>query len=172
MIEYILSKLQYLFMIFVVLFLCAFPLTNLFAENNIPLSFNELNSQNHELIAKKWDRQPVAIRGFLYSTSDGFWILSPEPTIKSCCLGTVEKAHQQIAIEFNTTPPTSASHQPVTLEGLFFFTPRSYDKSPKIPLYQLKQARIATETSTPFLWILVVLGIFAVLSWGFSLKKT
>ncbi len=41
----------------------------------------------------------IALRGFLYLAEDGRWILSPEPHLKTCCVGSQNKIAQQIVLD-------------------------------------------------------------------------
>ena len=42
--------------------------------------------------------EKLALKGFLYQTGEGNWILSNEPHLKSCCLGKKELQHTQIQL--------------------------------------------------------------------------
>jgi hypothetical protein len=51
----------------------------------------------------KWEQlndtkegESLSLKGFLYQTAEGSWILSANPHLKSCCIGCSEKQHSQI----------------------------------------------------------------------------
>jgi hypothetical protein len=62
--------------------------------NPIPASFQELSQQD-------FLNREVTIRGFLYLKEDGNWILAAEPNLKTCCLGSTQKAKSQIILDSN-----------------------------------------------------------------------
>ncbi len=67
---------------------------NLSASEDIDmLDFHYLNDSSK---VQRWNGKRVKIRGFLYSNQKNEWILSSEPNLKSCCVGSKEKAKQQI----------------------------------------------------------------------------
>ena len=119
MIEYILAKMQYLFMFFAILLCFFFQFPGLFAENPICLSFNELQSLTPEKMAEIHNGHPVSMRGFLYQIPQGAWILSSEPNLKSCCLGSPHRVKEQIAVSFESPPPLPPQGQVITLEGIY-----------------------------------------------------
>lgn len=60
----------------------------------------QINSEikSWEQLQKGQEGDDCALTGFLYKAPDGSWILSPNPQLKSCCLGRVEKEPSQIAL--------------------------------------------------------------------------
>jgi hypothetical protein len=46
----------------------------------------------------------IKIRGFLYLSPSGDWILAAEPDLKSCCIGSKSKANQQIFLDGHFDP--------------------------------------------------------------------
>lgn len=57
----------------------------------------------------------VEIRGFLYESEAGEWILDREPALKSCCRGSMERRGQQLYIE--GWEGEKAPKRALTLEG-------------------------------------------------------
>ena len=65
------------------------------------VNFDEL-----ALLQEECDRQEgclIQINGFLYSTPDNKIILSPEPNLKSCCVGSRTKRSKQILLSGSST---------------------------------------------------------------------
>lgn len=78
----------------------------------------------------------VEIRGFLYRQDNGDFYLSPEPNLKSCCVGSVAKKSSQIRVEgIGVMPP----------EG--FSSLVAGDLTVGIDGYRLKNARVVEETT-------------------------
>ena len=109
-----------------------------------PLAFHELSQQ-------QLDQKHIKIRGFLYQTANGKWILADEPNLKSCCIG--KKAAQQIFLEDFQAPPLSNSV--VEIAGFLTFEPswNSHGKMEK--LYVLKNAVILPPEDNPYCWVLL-----------------
>jgi hypothetical protein len=59
---------------------------------------NESAMTSFENIHEISDSQEIEIRGFLYQSDKGLWILGAEPNLKSCCVGSAHKASSQIAL--------------------------------------------------------------------------
>lgn len=91
------------------------------------------------------ETQEIQIRGFLYKISDKY-VLAKEPELKSCCIGTASKTHEQIFI-LGEFPETSYA---LTLQGHLQVRP-VYDLEGRlIELYHLDNAQIVPH-ETP-LW--------------------
>lgn len=63
----------------------------------------------------KHHNKDVQIRGFLQKTSDNFFILSPEPDLKSCCIGKKGKIH----IHVTGLQNAPATKKALTIQGRF-----------------------------------------------------
>ncbi|MBN9377298.1 MAG: hypothetical protein BGO14_09400 [Chlamydiales bacterium 38-26] len=83
-------------MIGILFWICAFqlvaesPLTN---KSHL-IGFQDLKSES------QWIDKSIQIKGFLSHDQDQ-WLISPEPHLKSCCMGIKEKVHQQIYLDIN-----------------------------------------------------------------------
>jgi hypothetical protein len=110
--------------------------------------------------------QKVQISGFAYQAKNGQWILSPDPQLKSCCIGSVAKAQQQIVLEgtFFSLPPAKA----LIIEGDLVI-----DSSQSIGYYSLYDIKILNDSSTPWKTISVLAGISIIASGAyiFNYKK-
>ncbi|MFN0064630.1 MAG: hypothetical protein ACKVOH_00150, partial [Chlamydiales bacterium] len=49
--------------------------------------------------ASQVSEDKAQIKGFLFATSDGKWVLSQEPNLKTCCVGKPTKSESQIFLE-------------------------------------------------------------------------
>ncbi len=58
----------------------------------------------------------VELKGFLFRTEGGAWILSSEPNLKSCCVGAGHKTSSQITLlgDFSDCSP----HKPLETRGI------------------------------------------------------
>ena len=79
------------------------------------LAFSDLDRMDGEGVLQ--DGQPVRITGFLYTTPDSRTILSPEPNLKSCCVGSSTKRSRQILLDGGGTA-FEQSDRAVTVEGV------------------------------------------------------
>ena len=127
----------------------------LHAEGTIT-SFQELTFANHGIEQlKKIDSQHIRIRGFLYATPEGHYILAAQPNLRSCCVTTLSKADQRI--EIRGLGAISIPMRPVILEG-FLKTNPEYSKEGKlIGLYTLENAQLIYEKETSFFRILIII---------------
>lgn len=98
-----------------------------------PTEINFLNTEEFSDL----NGQLVAIRGFLYESSESQVILAAEPNLKSCCVGNASKRQKQLLIHGNIHPTTSNSA--ITLQGnLIVATGDSFP-------FRLENAEIAPE---------------------------
>lgn len=139
------------------LLLACFMFLSILLEGSEALSFNDLIL--HDTSQSSYHHREVKIRGFLYYTQEKGWILAPEPNLKSCCLGNLEKINQQIFV--SEMPTLKQSNQAVVVEGTY---QRKLVEGRWI--HQLANARILEETKSYWSLGVFVLGMIA-----FSLYK-
>jgi len=139
---------------------------------NAPISFLTFHDLSHgyeewvshheiplELLVRQGEN--VKIRGFLHQGNEGNWILSAEPNLKSCCVGTFSKKGSQVFVKdfLLKEAPLNA----VALVGEFQIeaTSSSY-------FYMLKEARLNEEPT--FLSYALMFGLSFILVIFLSLK--
>jgi formylglycine-generating enzyme required for sulfatase activity len=83
------------------------------AEPPISVRFDQLRK-----LGSTYDHREIRIRGFLYQSTKGEWILAEEPNLKTCCIGSPNKAHAQIHL--NKGFEGVVSSLPVLIKGTFF----------------------------------------------------
>jgi len=141
--------------------------------NPLPLTFHEFSKLNLEEAETLHNRE-ITIRGFLYATQDGRWILSSEPNLKTCCVGSAHKAKDQIFLDstFKDIPSSGV----VQVQGLLMVVPQWDDKQTLLRLYQLKNARTLEEKerNQGFLFGVIGMAFLGILGllWVFTGKKT
>jgi hypothetical protein len=89
----------------------------------------------------------VQIRGFLYQSLDSKWILSSEPNLKSCCVGSSKKIAHQIAISGNI--PQGILARSVTVIGAFSIHPLWNEEGELTQLYTITNAKVIPESGWP-----------------------
>jgi hypothetical protein len=82
----------------------------------------------------------VTLRGFLYKTTNGSWVLSQEPNLKSCCVGAQSKVMKQIYL-FGELPDV-ASSAVAEVTGRFKVEPHYSDKGTLTQYYTLEDVVI------------------------------
>lgn len=97
------------------IFLAFFMIVNsIHADEPIALNFDLLRDSAflHQIVGQK-----VKIRGFLFPLDSNLSILSSEPHLKTCCIGSQDKSDQQIFLigDFEKVP----RGQRVEFEGVF-----------------------------------------------------
>lgn len=141
-----------------VFLLCLFSISH-FAFGTIPksLSFKDLQISIENIkpdldLQSSFDslaalhNQEVKIRGFLYETPEGKWILAAQPNLKTCCLGSQQKLSQQIFIE-KSLGSKMDNKVPVNIQGRFLINPIWDNQNKLTQLYQIKEAVILPEKS-------------------------
>lgn len=73
-------------------------------------------------IGAKHTGHEVQVRGFLYRANDGRWILSDQPGLKSCCVGSASKIQSQVVVDGPLEFEGSA--RPVVLKGTLSVHPQ------------------------------------------------
>jgi hypothetical protein len=90
------------------------------------------------------DRE-IKVSGFLYRDQAGHWILSSEPNLKTCCVGTARKMWEQIIVAGNIEE--TAKGQVYALEGKLVVDPLWQDSELK-RIYRLDEARIVSDSKS------------------------
>lgn len=80
----------------------------------------------------------IIIRGFLYHISDEISILSAEPNLKSCCIGSDSKRLQQVIVYGDDLP--TQNNLAVTLSGSLFSEKSHYG-------YRLSDAKTVKDNT-------------------------
>lgn len=101
----------------------------------------------------------VTLRGFLYQTPEGVWVLSQEPNLKSCCVGSASKVMNQLYVDGNF--PDVPAGQVVSLSGVFKVDPKYTNEGKLTQYYTLSEAAIQ-QNEYPYSTILWV-GIAVIL---------
>ncbi len=101
----------------------------------IKLSFTDL-SQMKESQFSNWNGKVVSVRGFLYQSDEGKWILASTPNLKTCCVGKGTKALSQIQVEGDLETPSAG--RAVNLQGTFKVNPKYDQQGHLLGLYELK----------------------------------
>lgn len=89
------------------------------ADANVyDLDFHALKDQSRMEFIKG---RKVKIRGFLYSKGKNEWVLAADPNLKTCCIGSKEKATQQIFLDGKFSE--KLVNQVIEVEGILNFDP-------------------------------------------------
>lgn len=132
--------------------------TNLNGESIKTLTFghlaNALDESAIHLLMQEYHGKEVVIRGFLYPSQDGNWVLSSEPNLKTCCVGSAVKAKSQILVETNVGE--LSKEKVVSLHGIFFVDSRVDDEGNTLQYLHLKNASLIDTPQGSFTAILLV----------------
>lgn len=143
------------------------------------LSFHQLAGL-HDFISKdasimqlkrelsQFHQQNVMIRGFLYKNADGLFILSSEPHLKSCCVGSTEKISQQIFLPNGTE--IINSDNAVSVVGQFYVNPEWDENGKLIKLFQINEAQITNENPLPITTIILSVLMCGLVLWLLKLN--
>ena len=103
-------------------------------------SNEELSSGGTGYGAEEFLDQVIAVRGFLYRSENGKWVLADTPNLKSCCIGNTKNPSRQIYVE----PIASLASSPgaaTTLSGRLAITASTGVS----PVVALRQAELVSE---------------------------
>ena len=87
----------------------------------------------------------VTIRGFLYRSQDGKWILAQEPALKSCCIGSKKNVMEQVYI--NGFEPEITSKNVSEVQGKLIVDPQYDQDGILIQYYTLENGKILESDS-------------------------
>lgn len=100
----------------------------------------------------------ISLRGFLYQTESGQWILSAEPNLRSCCVGSEKKADSQVYLVGELDP--DYLNRAVTIQGHWATVPHRH----------LKDAKIEVGTDFSLMWF-VPLAILTLVICRYCFRK-
>ncbi|MCH1429174.1 MAG: hypothetical protein GWP59_04160 [Chlamydiales bacterium] len=168
-----------LFAVFTLLTLSAFANINSFVDlegytkkYQLKLQENSLNKKDVDTLKADLefiDGKNLILKGFLYKNKAGAWLLSPEPSLKTCCVGGKKKVMSQLYLdkEFDD----DLINQVVTLEGVFHINQEEDSEGGLTKLFSLEHVRVHNSESKSFLpYLVVAVGMLLVL-WFLSAKK-
>lgn len=131
--------------------------------NNDPMDFTQYNDLKH---LEEWHGKKIRLRGFLYSNQKNEWILACEANLKSCCIGSKEKAAQQLFLKDGSWDKGSLGLV-VEVEGIFKYEPDNLEGHH----YFLEKPRIIKKDKSTFFFILVGLGMMILAAYAWTKRK-
>ncbi len=97
----------------------------------------------------------VSIRGFLYQTATGSWILSSRPNLKTCCIGNPLNVTTQVAVDGKDL--VASPDRAISVRGTFYIEERHDNHGALTALFHLRKAQLADEeqsgSSSYLLWL-------------------
>lgn len=104
--------------------------------NPISLSFQQLVDEKEQIAD-----QEVLIRGFLYKTDNGQWVLASEPNLRTCCVGSSNHVKKQIFLE-NSYVGAHPNAELVSIQGILRKDPMKDVQGNLIQYYSLQNVTI------------------------------
>lgn len=129
------------------------------ASEPAPLTFQDL--ENKETV-ERCDRRYVEVKGFLYKTKGGDYVLASSPNLKTCCTGSKENVRKQIYPTGDL--PFHPSRRSVKLRGTFKVKPRKDDAGNLKKLYHLENSSLIMKESPAVPTSLMTIGAIAISS--------
>ncbi len=118
----------------------------------------------------KWNNQTVTIRGFLYQSEDGRWILASSPNLKTCCVGHAAKVVTQVSVHGNSLE--SSPDRVIALNGTFVIEPTFDNQKALTGLFQLRNVTVTPQNSLHSLpWLLLIGLLGAVSVFIFTIRR-
>lgn len=109
------------------------------------ISFDRLarGEQSHELNGER-----VEVRGFFYRSSEGRYVLAPQPDLKLCCIGSAKEVKNQIVLLGDI--PEISMQRAVSLRGVFAVEPLYGEGGELAGLYSLKDIELVEGSNGAF----------------------
>ena len=122
-------------------------------SKSIYFSVNELNLSKTSSI-QNYENRKVSLKGFLYRTKNNRWLLSSEPHLKSCCVGSKNKYFDQIYLS-NFPPPqvTPLQGKVYKLIGIL-----KKHKENNLPFFTLEEIEIINKKGKLFFLFIPLLA--------------
>jgi len=118
---------------------------------------------------ENFHQQEVCLKGFLFKSEKGSWILSSEPNLKTCCIGSVKKVWSQVFLEGHFQD--SLVNKAITVRGLFLIDPKRDRDGNLVQMYRLKNAEIDEKEPKTIPWASLGFIAIGLLVGGLFLKK-
>jgi hypothetical protein len=127
------------------------------------LTFQRLQEVADDFVSENskeenFHQKEVYLRGFLFKSEKGQWILSSEPNLKTCCIGSSKKVLSQVLLEGHFQD--SFVNEAVTLQGLLLIDPQRDRDGNLVQMYILKNAEITEKNPKTIPW--TSLGFIAI----------
>jgi len=100
----------------------------------------------------------LTLRGYIYRSKEGHFILSDTPDLKSCCVGVSHKLDTQLKLLADDVHPNM--HVPYDVKGRFHFSPKMNESGILVEKYSLSEVSIAPAQKSHFLSISVGVILF------------
>lgn len=126
-----------------------------FARVSVQTDQKELTQ---ELISQFQDvhQSEVRLRGFLFKSPSGRWLLSAEPDLKSCCAGSPLKVSKQVFLDGNYEE--EGINKLVEMRGIFTIDLKRNHEGELVQVFALREAILTDEVqqTTPWITLLVL----------------
>jgi hypothetical protein len=123
-----------------------------------PPSITFLNLLQADVDQLSFLNQEVIVRGFIYSLNANEWILSSEPNLKTCCIGSPQKMKNQLF--FKSVLKNISSNQVVSIQGMLTIK-RVWDEKSQsfISRYHLENVKLLEENEKNYSWMTGLLAV-------------
>lgn len=119
-------------------------------------------------LAEYHDRE-VLLKGFLFKTKDGQWILSKQPDLKSCCAGSPKKVGKQIYLDYSF--PQESLNSLVDLQGTFTIDIKKDLQGNTVQVYHLRDVKVLSTPKRLSPLSILAICSFTVLAISFAIRK-
>lgn len=106
----------------------------------------------------------IKIRGFLYESGKGTWILAAQPNLTSCCLHSLDKINEKVLIRGDFSP--GVGNQVAEFEGVLSKYFLYYGEGRQERFFELKKAVLLSKSNpaVPYksfaVLMILILGLF------------
>ncbi len=153
---------------YVLITLIAFPFSILATSTLNLASFpSEFSIENHPF--NSLHNQLVQVRGFWYPMTPEHGILSAHSGLKSCCLATTDKLHQQLIVKGQLR--SFPVQRVITLEGIFKIEPLYNSQGELIQIYVLEQAREVQQATSYAIFLILFFFLVLLCLWRFFFRS-
>lgn len=103
--------------------------------------------------------ETVEVKGFLYKSAGGVWILSEEPNLRSCCVGKESKSDSQILLP--EAYDSALENHLVTFQGFLS------EHSGSGPRWEMTEAQLVKKVpGMPWISLAIFICFLGMFAWG------